>query len=98
MNPAGRGGELRSITCVSEGAEWAWYRRGVNRRDGRGHRAGEAVQLLAAGGTQSLRYRERDPHRRSACERHDPTGEPDAGNPHVQFGGQGVETDLWEPD
>ena len=30
------------------------------------------------------------PNRRSACEWHDPTGEPDAGNPHVRFGGQGV--------
>ena len=35
---------------------------------------------------------------RPVCEMHDPTGELDAGNPHVQFGGQGVETDLWEPD
>ena len=35
---------------------------------------------------------------RSVCEVHDPTGELYAGNPHVQFGGQGVETDPWEPD
>ena len=48
---------------------------------------------LQATGTVSV-----TPNRRSACERHDPTGEPDAGDPHVRFGGQGVETDLWEPD
>ena len=35
---------------------------------------------------------------RSVCEGHDPTGELSAGDPHAQFGGQGVETDLWEPD
>ena len=32
------------------------------------------------------------PNWRSVCEMHDPTGEPDAGDPHVRFGGQGVET------
>ena len=31
---------------------------------------------------------------RSVCEGHDPTGELSAGDPHAQFGGQGVETDL----
>ena len=67
-------------------------------RDGEGHRAGEAVQPLEAGGTQATGTVSVTPNRRSACERHDPTGEPDAGNPHVRFGGQGVETDLWEPD
>ena len=63
---------------------------------------GEAVQLLEAGGTQNLRssrrlaWPEAAPNWRSVCEAHDPTGEPDAGNPHVRFGEKGVETDLWE--
>ena len=35
---------------------------------------------------------------RPVREVHDHTGELYAGNPHVQFGGQGVETDPWEPD
>ena len=95
----------RSITCVSEGAGLAGLaarcRQGVNRLGGTSERgtAGEAVQLLGAGATQSRRYRE-GPLRTGVplCERHDPTGEPDAGNPHVRFGGQGVETDVWEPD
>ena len=66
---------------------------------------GEAVQLLEAGGTQNppvprrLAWPEAAPNWRSVCEAHDPTGEPDAGNPHVRFatyGEKGVETDLWE--
>ena len=101
-NPARRGGEFRSITCVSEGAGPIEARclRGVNRPGGATARAtaGEAVQPPEAGDTQATGTADVTPNRRSACERHDPAGEPDAGNPHVRFGGQGVETDLWEPD
>ena len=66
--------------------------KGVNRSGGaseRGHLAGEAVQLLGSRGRHKppvpLRpaWLEAAPNRRSACEMHDPTGEPDAGNPHV---------------
>ena len=35
---------------------------------------------------------------RFVCEVHDPTGEPSTGDPSARFGGQGVETDPWEPD
>ena len=52
----------------------------------------------ATGTASDRRWLEAAPDRRSVCEMHDPTGEPDAGNPHVRFGGQGVETGLWEPD
>ena len=102
-NPARRGGEFQSITCESEGAgpiggSVPPGREQARRRDGKGHRADEAVQLLEAGGRQATGTARVTPSRRSVCERHDPAGEPDAGNPHVRFGGQGVETDLWEPD
>ena len=71
----------------------ARYRRGVNRPGGATVMDTERVKPCSfwepeagkAIGTAGV-----TPNRRSACERHDPSGELDAGDPHVQFGGQGV--------
>ena len=52
----------------------------------------------ATGTASDWRRLDAAPNWRSVCEMHDPTGEPDAGHPHVRFGGQGVETGLREPD
>ena len=51
----------------------------------------------ATGTAGDRRWLEAAPNWRSVCELHDPTGEPDAGDPHVRFGGQGVETGLRAP-
>ena len=82
-------------------------RQGANRPDGALERGATRVKPCSfwepgarkATGTASDRRRlDAAPNWRSVCEMHDPTGEPDAGDPHVRFGGQGVETGLWEPD
>ena len=77
-------------------------RQGVNRPGGASERgnAGEAVQPSESRGhakpSVPLRpaWLEAAPNGRSVCEAHAPTGEPDAGDPHVRFGEQGVVTDL----
>ena len=97
------GREFRSITCVSEGtgpngSSVPSGHQQARRCDGEGHLAGEAVQPLDAGSIQATGPVSVSTNRCSVCERHAPAGEPDAGKPHVRFGGQGVETDLWEPD
>ena len=62
---------------MPSGREQVW------RRVGERHLAGEAVQLLGTGAGKAAGTASKAPNRRSACEMHDPTGEPDAGNPHV---------------
>ena len=78
---------------------------GVNRSGGASERGtavkpcsfGEPRARKATGTAGDRRWLEAAPNWRSVCELHDPTGEPDAGDPHVRFGGQGVETGLRAP-
>ena len=81
----------------SKGSGWLRREQAQPPTGGDVQRRAEAVQFPQIGDADR-----RPPGRSrpgvSVCERHDPTGEPDAGKPHVRFGERGLETWPWEPD